>query len=82
MGCAWLADLLTDAGYRAEDDATSALIERWRGVPAGAIETGNSVGYLRRTGQLRDFDFTVAHVDDLELVCAIEGNELCAVGPT
>jgi hypothetical protein len=29
---------------------------------------------------LRDFDFTVAHVDDLELVCAMEGNELCAEG--
>jgi 2-phosphosulfolactate phosphatase len=82
MGCAWLADLLIDAGYRAEDDATTRLIERWRGVPVAAIETGNSVGYLRRTGQLRDFDFTVAHVDDLEMVCVIEGNELCAVGPT
>jgi len=80
MCCAWIADLLMEAGYRVEDDATGRLVERWRGVPAAAIETGNSVGYLRRTGQLRDFDFTVAHVDDLDLVCAIEGNELCAEG--
>jgi 2-phosphosulfolactate phosphatase len=79
MGCAWLADVLAGAGYRAEDGATSQLMERWRGVPAIAIESGNSVAYLRRTDQLRDFEFTIGHVDDLDLVCVIEGNEVSPI---
>jgi 2-phosphosulfolactate phosphatase len=76
MGCSWLAEALLAAGYRAENGATAELVERWHGVPAAAIEGGNSVGYLRRTGQLRDFEFTIGRIDDLELVCAIEDNEI------
>jgi 2-phosphosulfolactate phosphatase len=79
MGCAWLADALLRAGYRAEGEATSQFVERWRGVPATAIESGNSVAYLRRTDQMRDYEFTIGHLDDLDLVCAIEGNELCPI---
>jgi 2-phosphosulfolactate phosphatase len=80
MGCARLADALLQAGYVAEDAATSGFVERWRGLPATAIESGNSVAYLRRTGQLRDYEFTIDHVDDLDLVCAIKGNEVCPIG--
>jgi 2-phosphosulfolactate phosphatase len=76
MGCSWLAEALLRAGYRAETGATAELVERWRGVPAAAIEGGPSVAYLRRTDQLRDLEFTVGHVDDLDLVCVIEGNEI------
>jgi 2-phosphosulfolactate phosphatase len=76
MGCSWIADMLLRAGYRAEDSATAEVIERWRGVPATAIEAANSVAYLRRTDQLRDFAFTLDHIDDLDLVCSIEGNEI------
>jgi 2-phosphosulfolactate phosphatase len=78
MCCAWVAELLVNAGYRAEDRETTKIIERWSGAAVTACETGNSVAYLRRSGQLRDFDFIVAHVDDLDLVSAIEGNELVA----
>jgi 2-phosphosulfolactate phosphatase len=76
MCCAWVAELLVMAGRRPADARTSEIIERWRGVPATAIDSGNSVGYLRRTGQLRDRDFVVSHVNDLDLVCAIHGNEV------
>ncbi len=76
MGCAWLADALLTAGYRVEDDDTCRLIERWRGAPATAMEGSHSVAYLRSTDQARDFDFIVEHVDDLDIVCAIEGNEV------
>jgi 2-phosphosulfolactate phosphatase len=76
MGCSWLAAKLLAAGYVPEDTATAELVERWRGVPATAIEAGNSAAYLRRTDQLGDLAFTRDHIDDLDLVCAIEGNEI------
>ena len=76
MCCAWIADLLVHAGHRPEDARTVEIIERWRGAPATACETGNSVAYLRRSGQLNDFDFVTTHVNDLDIVCSIEGNEV------
>jgi hypothetical protein len=66
------------AGYRPENSETTEIVGRWSGAAVTACDTGNSVAYLRRSGQLRDFDFIVAHVDDLDLVGAIEGNELVA----
>ncbi len=78
MCCAWIGELLTGAGYAAETDETRQIIERWSGVPATACETSNSVGYLRRSGQLRDFDFIVSHVDDLDVGCRVVGNDVVA----
>jgi 2-phosphosulfolactate phosphatase len=76
MGCAWLAEILVKAGYRPVNAQTTEIIERWSGAPATACETGNSVAYLRRSGQLHDFDFVTAHVDDLDIVCSVDGNEV------
>ena len=76
MCCAWVAELLVKAGRRPADARTSEIMERWRGASPTAIDLGNSVGYLRRSGQLRDRDFVVSHVDDLDLACSIEGNEI------
>jgi 2-phosphosulfolactate phosphatase len=76
MCCAWVAALLVEAGYRPQDEKTVNIIESWRGAPATACETGNSVAYLRRSGQLDDFGFVTEHVDDLDMVCPIEGNEV------
>ena len=78
MCCAWIGELLTRAGYMPETDETRQIIERWSGAPATACESGKSVAYLRRSGQLRDFDFIVSHVDDLDVGCSIEGNEVFA----
>jgi 2-phosphosulfolactate phosphatase len=76
--CAWLGGLLVDAGYVAETDETKRVIERWRDARATASEISNSVAYLRRSGQLRDYDFIVDHVDDVDLACSIVGNEVFA----
>jgi 2-phosphosulfolactate phosphatase len=76
MCCAWVAELLVNAGYRPENPKTAEIIERWHGAPATACETGNSVAYLRRSRQLDDYDFVTAHVDDLDIVCSIDGNEI------
>lgn len=78
MCSAWLAELLVGAGHVAEDDETRRIVERWSGAPATASESSNSVGYLRRSGQLRDYDFIVDHVDDVEMACSIVGNEVFA----
>ena len=78
--CAWLGGLLTDAGYMAENDETNRIIERWRHAPATASEISNSVGYLSKSGQLRDYDFIVDHIDDVDQACSIVGNEVFA-GP-
>ena len=63
MCCAWIGDLLVEAGYEPADAQTTEVIERWRGAEASAIEVSNSVKYLADTGQLADLDFVLAHVE-------------------
>ncbi len=77
--CAWIAERLVEAGFEPATDRTQEVIDRWRGSSVDDIETSNSVGYLRRSGQLRDLDFIASHVDDLDLVTSIRGNELRTV---
>lgn len=74
--CAWIGDLLVEAGYEPADPHTTEVIERWRDADAGAIEVSNSVTYLKDTGQLADLDFVLAHVDDLDSVFAVDGEEI------
>lgn len=76
MGCAWVAERLVRTGHRPADARTRRIIGRWSGLPVEAWFEGDSVAYLRRTGQLPDRDFIAAHVDDLDLVCPIVGNEI------
>jgi len=63
MCCAWIGGLLMEVGYAPETDGTREIIERWSGAPATACEISNSVGYLRRSDQLHDYDFIVSHSD-------------------
>jgi 2-phosphosulfolactate phosphatase len=79
MCCAWVAEQLISSGYCAADSRTSEIIKRWSGVPATACASGNSVGYLRRTGQMRDYDFIVNNIDDLDFPVKIVGNEVSVV---
>ena len=77
--CAWIAERLVRAGFEAADGRTQEIIDRWKGSSVHDVTVSNSVSYLRRSGQLRDFDFIARHVDDLDLVTTIEGNELQTV---
>jgi 2-phosphosulfolactate phosphatase len=79
LACAWIAELLMNAGYEAANPQTTALVDRWTGAPVGAVAISPSVEYLRRSGQLEDLDFVVDRVSDLEIVCAMAGNEVAAV---
>jgi 2-phosphosulfolactate phosphatase len=79
LGCAWLAARLTASGFRPADAASADVAARWEHEPVSAIASGNSVGYLRRTDQVRDYDFIVERLDDVADVCAIVGNEIESV---
>ncbi len=70
--CAWIADRLLRAGYRAEDEWTSLLVERWKNASPEVIRRGNSAAYLRNTGQERDLEYILAHLNDIGSVFAVE----------
>lgn len=74
--CAWIAEGLLKAGYEPENASTTAIIERWSGIPVEVIADGPSAAYLYRTGQTRDLDFILTHIDDLNEVYRFEGEQV------
>jgi 2-phosphosulfolactate phosphatase len=76
MCCAWIADGLLRAGYNTLNEQTAEIVGRWRNAPVEAFLISNSVAYLRRSGQLRDLDFVLAHIDDLLAVFELQGDEV------
>ena len=76
--CALIAGGLMAAGYAAEGELTRTIVERWQKEPADGWLASKSVDYLRRSNQLRDLEFIVAHQDDLDQVHALEDGELQA----
>lgn len=81
--CAWIAERLAAAGYVCADAATADLVERWSGSPAEVVADGHSAAFLRDTGQGRDIEFVVEHVDDVACAFVMSAGELVAVtGPS
>ncbi|HLX56492.1 MAG TPA: 2-phosphosulfolactate phosphatase [Ktedonobacteraceae bacterium] len=74
--CAWIAEKLLSAGYEPEDARTAAIVEQWSGVPVEAITEGASADYLRNSGQQRDLDFILTHIDDLDEVYRFERGQV------
>jgi 2-phosphosulfolactate phosphatase len=74
--CAWIAAGLLNAGYEPQNERTLAIVERWRNMPIDAIIDGASAEYLRKSGQSRDLEFILTHVDDLDEVYLFEGGQL------
>jgi 2-phosphosulfolactate phosphatase len=79
LGCAWIARLLLDAGYSAENDITREIVRRWDGAPVHSITLGASAEYLRRSSQQNDLEFILSHVDDVDAAVAVEANEVVRV---
>jgi len=77
--CAWIAAALVDAGYAPADASTARLVARWGTAGVAACAHGRSADYLRRTDQLADLDFVLAHVNDLDEAFALAGDEVVAV---
>jgi hypothetical protein len=74
--CAWIAAGLLTAGYEPQNERTLAIVEWWATMPLDAILDGASAAYLRTTGQSRDLEFIVTHVDDLDAVYRFERGEV------
>lgn len=74
--CALVAQGLMDRGFAAEDQQTRDVTDRWRGKPADAWIESKSVDYLRKSGQLRDLDFILAHIDDLQAAFMLKHGEV------
>ena len=74
--CAWIAEGLLAAGYEPQDARTTTIVERWRGAPVEVITEGASAEYLRRTDQLRDLEFILTHIDDLNEVYHYEHGQV------
>jgi 2-phosphosulfolactate phosphatase len=77
MCCAWIAGQLIEQGYGAANPETARLVTRWSGAPVEAFLVSRSVDYLRRSGQLDDLVFVLAHVNDLGLVATLRDDEVC-----
>lgn len=80
--CAWIARELIDAGYEAEDQRTSSIVDRWRTSTVEACLCSKSVAYLRRSGQTRDLDFTLGHINDLPHVFMMRDGEVVMAATT
>jgi 2-phosphosulfolactate phosphatase len=79
LGCALVAGGLIAAGFTPAG-STAHITERWAGAPIDAVASSKSAEYLRRTGQERDLDFILSHVDDLEEVYELKGDEIVGSG--
>ena len=78
MCCAWVAKPLVEAGYQPETPQTREYIYRWNGTNAEEARTGESADYLRNSGQEKDLEFVLGHIDDLEIVPSLVNYELKA----
>jgi 2-phosphosulfolactate phosphatase len=76
MCCAWMASQLIQLGYEPQDEQTMEFVERWEGATAEDCLISESAQYLKRTGQLEDLDFVLEHVDDLDAIFKVEGDEV------
>lgn len=71
-----IAARLVESGYTPSNPATEDVLARWAGAPDDAFVAGRSATYLRRTGQDADLEFVLAHVDDVNDVFAVSGDEV------
>jgi 2-phosphosulfolactate phosphatase len=74
--CAWIAEELIGQGYKPENEMTVKIVERWSGASVDIIREGNSAAYLHRSGQTRDLDFILTHVDDLNCVYQFKNDQI------
>ena len=76
MCCAWIAESLFEASYQPQDARTAAIVERWKGVPIQEIVNGASAKYLNDSGQWKDLEFILTHINDLNEVYRFEQDQV------
>jgi hypothetical protein len=58
---------------------TADLLDRCRDQPVSNIRSGASASYLRRSGQERDLEFVVGHLDDVDEAFELIDGEILRV---
>ncbi len=74
--CAWIAEGLMKTGFVPEDNKTATIVNLWKDKPVTVCGDGKSAEYLRRSGQVKDLDFILCHVDDLNSALSIKNDEI------
>jgi 2-phosphosulfolactate phosphatase len=74
-----VARALVERGYEVADSSTAQVIEQFGDAPDDVFVDGRSAAYLRDTGQERDLEFVLEHVDDLVSVFVVRQGEVRAV---
>jgi 2-phosphosulfolactate phosphatase len=74
--CAWIGRGLLRHGFVPADMVTLEIIERWQDEGVEAMLVSKSIAYLRRTGQLQDLNYILAHIDDVASYFPIRGSEV------
>lgn len=79
MGCAWVAERLVNAGFKAENRETEEYISHWSGVDPQEVRKSKSAEYLLKTDQTHDLEFVINHIDDLKIVPSLVKGEVIEV---
>lgn len=79
MGCAWLGEKLLTHGFEAGNILTTGYLLKWKDYGPDNIASGRSSEYLKKTDQVMDLDFTIAHIDDLKIVPSLVDGEIVDV---
>ena len=79
IACARLGHQLMLSGYQPADKETAEYIVRHSETDLDEVRRGKSARYLEESGQLRDLDFTLSHIDDLSTVAILRHGELLNV---
>jgi len=79
MCCAWIARDLAEMGYAPADEMTFELIKQWATEPPEAALCGKSAAYLRRSGQTKDLEFILTHINDLRGVYEVRNGKVVAL---
>ncbi|MDD1673716.1 MAG: 2-phosphosulfolactate phosphatase [Methanomicrobiales archaeon] len=79
MCCAWIGDGLMKASFEPENSRTFEIINQWRNAPVEACTQGRSAEYLRKSGQIRDLQFIISHLNDLNSVFLVNNDEIIEI---
>ena len=76
MCCAWIARDFAEMGYAPANLKTLDLIKHWATLPPEAAASGKSADYLRRSGQIKDLEFVLGHINDLREAYVMQGGKV------
>jgi len=79
MCCAWITEGLMKAGYAPQDERTVEIVRRWSNAPPDAFAGNKSCDYLRRSGQLKDLEFILAHINDINGILMVQNGQIVRV---